>query len=238
MLKFHDLQDALRKLLWERIDSGELTGMSLAEKTGFRQAHISNFLNRRRGLSLHAMDRVLTAEELSILDLIPADKINQRASIPPPREDEYANILLVDPRQAMSPQVFAGDVLEVIKFKESLLRRLRADATPDRELWVRFLMMRPTRDDCEAMHPRMAPGCTVLIDRHYNSLAPYRRREHTMFAVRYGDEVIIRYASMEGESLALQGQTHTSRLKMLHVPIEAQASDLILGRVAYVSMET
>jgi hypothetical protein len=64
MLLFRDLQEALRKLLWDRIESGELTGMALADKTGFRQAHISNFLNRKRGLSLEGMDRVLSVEEL------------------------------------------------------------------------------------------------------------------------------------------------------------------------------
>ena len=51
-MKFKILQDNLRKVLWERIDAGELTGLHLAQQTEFKQAHISNFLNRKRGLSL------------------------------------------------------------------------------------------------------------------------------------------------------------------------------------------
>ena len=58
-MKFRVLQDNLRKALWERIDQGDLTGIRLARQTGFKQAHISNFLNKKRGLSLEGMDKVL-----------------------------------------------------------------------------------------------------------------------------------------------------------------------------------
>jgi hypothetical protein len=44
-MKFRMLQENLRKTLWESIDAGELSGLRLAEQTGFKQAHISNFLN-------------------------------------------------------------------------------------------------------------------------------------------------------------------------------------------------
>ena len=57
-MKFRTLQENLRKTLWGRIDEGDLTGLRLAEQTGFKQAHISNFLNRKRGLSLEGMDKV------------------------------------------------------------------------------------------------------------------------------------------------------------------------------------
>src|SRR5664280_1363032 len=81
-MKFRMLQENLRKTLWERIDAGELTGLRLAEQTGFKQAHISNFLNRKRGLSLEGMDKVLNVQHLSVLDLIdpPAERgrIRQR----------------------------------------------------------------------------------------------------------------------------------------------------------------
>jgi hypothetical protein len=69
-MKFRMLQENLRNILWERIDGGELTGLRLAGQTGFKQAHISNFLNRKRGLSLEGMDKVLNVQHLSVLDLI------------------------------------------------------------------------------------------------------------------------------------------------------------------------
>src|SRR5205807_7000565 len=104
-MKFKSLQENLRKTIWERIDEGELTGMRLAEQTGFKQAHISNFLNRKRSLSLEGMDKVLSVQRLSVLDLLDPEEINKRASIPPPSEDEFENVLLVE------GSVAAGDPL-------------------------------------------------------------------------------------------------------------------------------
>ena len=42
-MKFRVLQDNLRRTIWERIGEGDLTGLRLAQQTGFKQAHISNF---------------------------------------------------------------------------------------------------------------------------------------------------------------------------------------------------
>src|ERR1700737_3384288 len=95
-MKFRMLQENLRKTLWEYIDAGELTGLQLAEQTGFKQAHISNFLNRKRGLSLEGMDRVLAVQHLSVLDLLDPSEVNKRASILPPSNDEFQNVLLTD----------------------------------------------------------------------------------------------------------------------------------------------
>ena len=51
------LQEELRRALWDRIRAKKLTGMGLAKQTGFEQAYISNFLNRKRSLSFEGMDR-------------------------------------------------------------------------------------------------------------------------------------------------------------------------------------
>lgn len=238
MLQFQDLQEALRRLLWERIDSGELTGMGLAEKTGFRQAHISNFLNRKRGLSLEGMDRVLKVEELSILDLIPPDEINARASIPPPEEGEYANLLLVDPQHAATPQVHAANVLEVVKFKQAILRRLRAEPLPQRTSWLRFLLIKPTRSCCEVMTPRLALGCTVLLDRHHTALAANRRANSAMYAVLLGEEALIRHVRLDNDTLVLRPERHSADVDLIRIPAGHKPEDFIIGRVAHVSIET
>ena len=237
MLRFHDLQEALRKVLLERIDSGELTGMALAEKTGFRQAHISNFLNRKRGLSIEGMDRVLKVEELSVLDLVPAAEINARASIPPPSEDDYANLLLVDAQHAAKPQIHAADTIEVVKFKQSHLRRLRPALTGDREDWLRFVLMKPGRACCEAMSPRLTSGCMLLIDRHHNEVAPFRRGDQTMYAVRDGVETVVRYVELQENELILQPEARRAASKTLSAASAKELHELIVGRVCYVSME-
>src|SRR5256885_8088072 len=91
-MKFRSLQDNLRKTLQQRISAGELTGLRLAEQTGFRQAHISNFLNRKRSLSMDGMDRVLNMQRLSVLDLLDPSEVNKRATVTPPSDDEFENI--------------------------------------------------------------------------------------------------------------------------------------------------
>src|SRR5258705_10558625 len=117
-MKFKALQENLRKTLWDRIEEGELTGLRLAQQTGFKQAHISNFLNRKRGLSLEGMDKVLNVQHLSVLDLIEPTEDNKRASILPPTEDKFDNVLLVDgPVSAKELRVMRWKARQSQKFK-------------------------------------------------------------------------------------------------------------------------
>src|SRR5437764_4768149 len=118
-MKFKALQENLRKALWARIEAGDLTGMRLADQIGVQQAHVSNFLNRKRGLSLEAMDRVLGAQKLSVLDLLDPNEVNKRASILPPSEDDFENVLLVEPGIAAKEALVRNDqVRDILKFKK------------------------------------------------------------------------------------------------------------------------
>src|SRR5438477_2968017 len=137
-MKFRTLQDNLRKTLWQRIDEGDLTGLHLAEQTGFKQAHISNFLNRKRGLSLEGMDKVLSVQHISVLDLLDPSEVNKRASIVAPSPDEFDNVLLAEARVAATePLIMSMNVREILKFKKSFLRRLRAEMEGNRDNWER-----------------------------------------------------------------------------------------------------
>src|SRR5436853_6183611 len=117
-MKFRALQENLRKTLWSRIEEGDLTGLHLAAQTGFKQAHISNFLNRKRGLSLEGMDKVLNVQHLSVLDLLHPNEVSKRATIPPPSEDEFENVLLVAGAvAAQEPLIVSMNVNAILKFK-------------------------------------------------------------------------------------------------------------------------
>src|SRR5438046_2419264 len=169
-MKFKALQENLRKALWERIDEGQLTGLKLAEQTGFRQAHISNFLNRKRRLSLEGMDRVLSVQRLSVLDLIDPAEVNKRATITIPCDDEFENILLVEVTiAATQPRIMSMNVLEVHKFKRGFLRKLHPNMHGQRANWERFVVIKVEAADGMSMYPRLLPGATVLVDRHYDS---------------------------------------------------------------------
>src|SRR5437763_11793518 len=175
-MKFRQLQDNLRRRLLERIARKELTALRLAHQTGFKQPHITNFLNRKRSLSLDAMDRVLNVQKISVLDLMDPDEINKRASILPPSEGDFENVLLVEGTIAAGePLVTNENVRDILKFKKSFLRRLRPSAESAHDSWQRFVLIKVDADNGMSMYPRLLPGATLLLARHYKSLQPYRK---------------------------------------------------------------
>src|SRR5436853_1382778 len=142
-MKFRALQENLRNTLWSRIEEGDLTGLHLAAQTGFKQAHISNFLNRKRGLSLEGMDKVLNVQHLSVLDLLDPAEINKRASILPPSPGEFEDVVMADGAIAAGePLIINENVKDILKFKKAFLRRLRSDIKGSRDDWRRFVLVK------------------------------------------------------------------------------------------------
>jgi len=239
-MKFKALQENLRKLLWGRIERRELTGMRLAQQTGFKQAHISNFLNRKRSLSLEGMDKVLTVQHLSVLDLLDPAEINKRASIMPPSEDEFENVLLVEGSVAAGdPLLTSENVKEILKFKKTFLKRLRPEMHSQvRSEWQRFVMVKVDPRDGMSMYPRLLPGSTVLIDRHYNSLTPYRKSEQNMYAVRKDGGCTVKYVEHIGNTLVLRPHNHEYPVDVIQIEEDKTYADYIVGRVCHVAIET
>src|ERR1700736_1474912 len=157
-MKFKVLQENLRKTLWHLIEEEGLTGLRLAEQTGFKQAHISNFLNGKRGLSLEGMDKVLKVQHLSVLDLLDPEEVNKRASIVPPVNDAFQNVLMVDGTVAVrEPIVMRMNVKDIFKFKKSFLRGLRAEAEGSRHHWERFVLIKVDAREGMSIYPRLLP---------------------------------------------------------------------------------
>src|SRR5579864_3597981 len=217
-MKFRSLQENLRKTLWERIEAGHLTGLKLAAQTGFKQAHISNFLNRKRGLSLEGMDKVLSVQHLSVLDLLDPMEVNKRASIVAPSPDEFENVLLTEPSTAIQPLITADHVLELLKFKKSFLRKLKPEPEGDRSTWTRFVLIQLDPRDAACMSPRLLPGSTLLLDRHYNSLKPYRKGELNMYAVLKDDTCTVKYVETAGSHIILR--PHNQAYPIEVIPME------------------
>src|SRR6266851_7072561 len=237
-MKFRMLQENLRNILWERIDGGELTGLRLAGQTGFKQAHISNFLNRKRGLSLEGMDKVLNVQHLSVLDLLDPAEINKRASIQPPSGDEFENVLVVNGATASKQAlVMSMNVKEMMKFKKSFLRKLRAETEGDRDDWERFVVIKVNAREGMSMYPRLLPGATVLIDRHYNSLKPYRKGEFNMYAVLKDGTCTVKYVEVAGNHLILRPHNQAYPVEVMTIEEDKTSADYIVGRICYVGIE-
>ena len=238
-MKFKVLQENLRKTLWQRIDEGGLTGLRLAEQTGFKQAHISNFLNRKRGLSLEGMDKVLKVQHLSVLDLLDPAEVNKRASIVPPAEADFQNVLLVDSEVAATePLIMEMNVKDIFKFKKTFLRGLRAETEGNRDDWERFVLFKVDAREGMSMYPRLLPGATVLIDRHYNSLKPYRKGEANMYAVNKDGLCTVKYVELAGKQLVLRPHNQAYPVDVLALEEGKRAADYLIGRICYVGIET
>jgi hypothetical protein len=237
-MKFKILQDNLRKVLWERIEAGELTGLRLAQQTGFKQAHISNFLNRKRGLSIEGMDKVLSVQHLSVLDLLDPSEVNKRASILPPSGDDFENVLLTDPSAAATqPLITTMHVKAILKFKKTFLHKLKPLTEGDRSQWQRFVLIKLDAREAMSMYPRLLPGATLLIDRHYNALKPYRKGEFNMYAVLKNDTCVVRYAEAAGNQLILRPHNQCFPLQVLTIDQSKVASDYLVGRICHVALE-
>ncbi|HTW58871.1 MAG TPA: hypothetical protein VMD99_12140 [Terriglobales bacterium] len=237
-MKFKILQDNLRDILLRKIESGELTGLRLAQQTGFKQAHISNFLNRKRGLSLEGMDKVLAVQHLSVLDLLDPAEVNQRATIVPPSADEFENVVLADAAVAAThPQIAAKDVKEFFKLKKTFLSRLRAETEGDRSGWLRFVLIKLDAHEVHAMSPRLAAGAMLLLDRHYNALTPHRKGEFNMYAVLKNGTCTVRYVEMAGDQLIMRPHNQASPIEVLPLEDGKSAGDYLVGRVCHVGLE-
>jgi len=238
-MKFRSLQENLRKTLWQRIEDGELTGLHLAEQTGFKQAHISNFLNRKRGLSVQGMDKVLKVQHLSVLDLLDPAEINKRASIVPAGKDEFQDVLLVDGAVAVNePLIMSMNVKGRFKFNKNFLGSLPAETNGERNSWERFVVLKIDARDGMSMYPRLLPGATALLDRHYNSLRPYRRNESNMYAVNQDGNCTIRYVELAGDYLILRPHNPAYPVEVVAIAKGKKPAHYLVGRVCYVGIET
>ena len=238
-MKFRALQENLRKILWDRIEAGELTGLRLAQQTGFKQAHISNFLNRKRGLSLEGMDKVLQVQHLSVFDLLDPAEVNKRASVLPPSNDDFENVALTDCAiAATQPLIASMYVKGFLKFKKSFLHKLRPDPEGNHTSWQRFVLIKLDPRDAQAMSPRLPLGATLLIDRHYTSLKPYRKNELNMYVVLKNDNCTVRYVELADHHVLLRPHNPNSPLEVIPVPEGKKPEDYVVGRICEVSAET
>jgi hypothetical protein len=234
-MNFQDLHELLRLELLRRIELGSLTGTGLARQAGFRQAHISNFLNRRRALSLAGLDRVLAAQNLTVDQMMP---IELSAAAAPPTTDPIEAIPVVSPSTAMDEAlVRPGSVIETIHVSASRLQDNRARPSLKCAHWQRFLAVRADAQQTAAMEPMITAGAIVVLDRHYNSLAPYRANQRTIFAARCGASLVLRYVEFDDGRLILRPLSPAFPVQLLALGSHESPADYIVGRVCLVVSE-
>jgi SOS-response transcriptional repressor LexA len=185
------------------------------------------------------MDKVLAVQHLSVLDLLDPTEVNKRASILPPSGDEFENVLLTDGAVAATqPLITSMNVKEILKFKKNFLRKLKAETEGDRESWERFVLIKVDGREGMSMYPRLLPGATLLLDRHYNSLKPYRKGEFNMYAVIKDGNCTVKYVEVAGNHLILRPHNQAYPIEVVTMEDGKTAADYLVGRVCYVGIET
>src|SRR5258707_6228858 len=119
-MNFQDLHELLRVELMRRIERGTLTGSRLAQQAGFQQAHISNFPNKKRSLSLEGLDRVLASQNLTIDQILPLEISAAHPPMPTPlpiqTSDPIEIVPVVSPSAAMDqPRISPAAILGTIQ---------------------------------------------------------------------------------------------------------------------------
>lgn len=233
-MTFADLHELLRLELARRIDAGTLTGTRLAQQTGFQQAHISNFLNRKRSLSLEGLDRVLTSQGLTIDQILP---LTLAAMAADPREPTEL-VPVVSPSVAMTePQISSSSVIEHVHISTSLLYEKHPRASGSRSRWHRFIAVRADAQQAAAMDPVLPVGSIAIIDRHYVSLSPYRAGRSTLYAVRCGSSLLLRFVDLDEAHLILRPHSIAFPVQLIAITTAQTPSEFIVGRICLILAE-
>jgi hypothetical protein len=240
-IRFQDLQESLRANIWARLERGDLTGRRLASDAGFRQAHLSNFLNGRRGLSLQAMDSLLDVLHLDVLDLANIEAAARHSgSVGNPRQGTQAVAVVSLATAARLPRFDADHIQDSVQFPMSLLRRLKQKTVGNRRDWTRFAAVKITEQEAAGMSPLLSPGAMVLLDRYYNAPPTEESGDSAIFAVLEGPRCVVRRVTAFSRTLILRSlqQGPDSPLRMMDVQPGRRPGDYIIGRVRHVSVET
>lgn len=235
-MNFQDLHELLRLELHRRIERGLLTGSRLASQAGFQQAHISNFLNRKRSLSLEGLDRVLASQNLTIDQILPVELT--AAAEPLPTFDATETISVVSASVAMDEaHVAPSAIIETIHVSASRLHDNRSRLSTKYAHWQRFLAIRADAQQAAAMDPLVSTGAIVVLDRHYNSLAPYRAHQPTLYAVRSGAALSLRFVDFDEGHLILRPYSREFPVQLVPLASHESPADYIIGRVCLIFSE-
>jgi transcriptional regulator with XRE-family HTH domain len=207
-MNFQDLHELLRVELQRRIERGTLTGSRLAQQAGFQQAHISNFLNRKRSLSLEGLDRVLASQNLTIDQILPLDLTAAQSPIPTQTSDPIEIVPVVSPSAAMDEaRISPAAIIETIQVSASRLHDNRARPSTRHAHWQRFLAIRADT------------------------------QQSTLYAVRCGAALLLRFVDFDEGRLILRPYSRDFPVQLLPLASHETPADYIVGRVCLVFSE-
>jgi hypothetical protein len=128
-------------------------------------------------------------------------------------------------------------VIETVQVSASRLHDNRARPSTKYAHWQRFLAIRADAQQAAAMQPLVAPGSIAVLDRHYNSLAPYRAQQPTLYAVRCGAALLLRYVDFDEGHLILRPYSREFPVQLIRLASHESPADYLVGRVCLLFSE-
>ncbi len=228
-MNLSQIHERLRLELLRRIERGTVSVSLLARQTGFGQSHLSNFLHNRRQLSLDAIDKILCAQNLTFVDLLPTHTFPSSQPTP----DENGVVPVVAHETALFERyVRPAAIQSFLHVPTGSVRHLRSRASVARRAWQRFVAVRVSLADARAMDPLLLPNSLCVIDRHYASPRAYHANRPTLFAVRSDSHLTLRYAELLAGRLILR--PHNTAFQIEAIELDDAPESVLIGRVAFI----
>jgi hypothetical protein len=125
----------------------------------------------------------------------------------------------------------------MLQLPAGVLQSLRARVSNPRRAWQRFVAVRVQAADAQPMEPLLLPDAIALLDRHYNSLMPYRPNRPNLYAVRHGAHLTLRYVDFVANRLVLRPHNIAFPVDLIEIDPGESPGDLLAGRVALILNE-
>jgi hypothetical protein len=231
-MNFSELHERLRIEVLRRIENGSLSVTLLAHQVDCSAAHISNFLNRRRRLSIEVLDKVLRVQFLDIADLYSEGRYPQLPGARPAPAMSFDSVPLIEPLIAASSiRIPSGSIIDVVKVPSGLLAGLRDKCSAERRRWDRFVAVHVWEEEAALMQPLLPMNTIVLIDRHYNSTFAYVPGRPTIYAVRIAHRLRFRLVALLDRHLVLRTRNPEHVPELIALTHGIATADVIVGRV-------
>lgn len=230
-MNFTQIHERLRQELLRRIQRGTVSVSLLARQIGFGQSHLSNFLHKRRQMSLEALDRILGAQHLSLHDLLPDGRLNPNGF----ESGQMSDVPVVANEQALfEPHIRSASVQFLMHIPQNALAGIKTRTPTSRRAWQRFVAFRVADQDAHAMDPLLLPAALVVIDRHSLSLRTPAPGKPSLFAILNRGHVVLRYAELRSGRIVLRPRNPAFPVELIEVESDAALHALVVGRVAFI----
>lgn len=226
------MHERLRIEMLRRIQRGSLSISLLSRQTGLGVSHVSNFLHARRRLSMEGIDRVLAAQHMAAEDLL------ELGVGPFSEKREINSVPVVSHASALFEPVIRPSAIQMmLHLPPGVLHSPKPRTVPARRYWQRFVAIRVAHADALPMEPLLLPDALAVIDRHYNSLIPYRPVRPNLYAIRDGARLTLRYADYLAMRLVLRPLSPSAPIDLIEIGPNTSPGELIAGRVVLIIKE-